>query len=294
MDFYVSWYYGDPLYQLYDDECYLLVSPTSVSSRWSLREFPRMPRRVMIDSGGYRYMIAGGKLPTPHDAFEKQLRILGEAQIPAILCALDYPMAEPSLDPNELDRRITETIANAYEFRLLADQYGSGREIEFMAIIQGYDPASVTYCAHELKAMGFTAYGIGSLAGLRHHDETLSRVKAAISVVGQGVHVFGLSSIRTIRALKQIGVKSIDSSRPVKSAAYNEVLYSHPFRRFGVLVGDQTTGIVPKRRCLSQPLPCTCPVCQRKDTDILRVGDRKPIGLRAVHNYFHMKWAITR
>jgi tRNA-guanine family transglycosylase len=201
-------------------------------------------------------------------------------------------MAEPDLSSNELDRRITQTIANAYEFRLLADMYDLDREVDFMAIIQGYDQASITHCAQELKAIGFRFYGVGSLAGLQKYQQTLDRVGAAVAVVGQGVHVFGVSGIKTIRALKRIGVTSIDSSRPAKSAAYNELLYARPFRRYGILVDGQPTGTIRKRKCLAKPLPCECPVCQRNISDILQVGRREFIRLRAVHNYYQMKWAI--
>jgi hypothetical protein len=34
-------------------------------------------------------------------------------------------------------------------------------------------------------------------------------------------------------------------------------------------------------------------VCQQNSKDILEVGERKYIALRAVHNYFQMRWAIT-
>jgi tRNA-guanine family transglycosylase len=248
----------------------------------------------MIDSGGYRYMITGGKLPSPREAFEAQLRILDKTRIPTILCALDHPMAESGLDSNELDRRITQTIANAYEFRLLVDTYGLDQEVESMAIVQGYDPMSIAHCAQELKAIGFRLYGVGSLAGLQKYQQTLYRVRAAVAVVGKGVHVFGVSSIRTIRALMRIGVSSIDSSRPAKSAAYNELLYARPFRRLGILVDGQPTGTIRKERCLTKSLPCECPICQQNSQDILQVGKRDFIRLRAIHNYYQMKWAIKQ
>ena len=293
MEFYVSWYYGDPFYQQYDGRCAMLISPTSVSGRWTLRQFPQLPHRLMIDSGGYRYMVTGGRLPSPRQAFENQLRLLDRADVPVTLCALDHPLAGAGLDPNELDRRIHTTIANAYEFRRLVDLYGLAHEIEPLAVIQGYDPDSVAYCARELQAIGFAAYGVGSLAGLQRPREILERVRTAISVVGPGIHVFGLSSIRTIRALGKIGVGSIDSSRPARSAAYNEVLYAHPFRRYGILVDGQATGIIPSRRCLVEPLPCACPICREDGQAILQIGSREPIRRRAVHNYFQMKWAIA-
>lgn len=293
MKFYVSWYQGDPYYPLYDDECDLLISPTSVSRSWSLKRFPTPPRSLLIDSGGFRYTLGLEEIPTTRVVFEQQLHILDGLDIPTTLCALDFPLIGQDLTPNELDRRITLTIASAYDFKQLFEIYGLGDAFNSMAIIQGYNVPSITHCARELKTLGFDAYGVGSLAGLQIHQEILDRVGAAIAVVGKGVHLFGLSSIRTIRALKKMGAVSVDSARPAKAAAYNEILYNKPFRRYGILdPNGQTTGTIPVERCLDKPLPCDCPVCQRNSRDILRVGNRKHIRLRAVHNYFHMKWAI--
>jgi queuine/archaeosine tRNA-ribosyltransferase len=291
--FYVSWYHGDPLYQCYDDECCMLVSPTSVASDWTLRRLPALPRKVMIDSGGFRYMTVYNKMPTPREVFEQQLRMLKDTDVPATLCALDFPMAERNLSSNEWDRRLTQTLSFAYDFRRLIDLYRLDRDIEFMAIVQGYDVPSLVACARELKTMGFTSYGVGSLVGLYAFQEILDRVKAVISVVGEGVHVFGLSSTRTLRALARIGATSVDSSRPVKSAAYNEILYSKPFRRYGILGKDgEPTGIIPRMRCLSEPLNCDCPICRENASDILQVGDRRYIARRAIHNYYHFKASI--
>lgn len=289
MKFYVSWYHGDPLYQLYDDDCHMLVSPTSVSNIWTLERFPRLPREVMIDSGGFRYVSADEKAPTAKELFERQRRMLDGADIPATFCSLDFPLISPELSSNEKDHYIHSTIANAYEFKQLIEQHRLEKDLSFMAVIQGYDTASLRFCARELKAIGFSLYGIGSLAGLLDHKEILARVKAAMSVVGSALHVFGVSAIQTTRALKKMGVRSMDSSRPAKAAAYNEVLYSQPFRRFGILDYGEPTGIIPKERCLAEPLPCDCPICQEDSTAILKVGKRKYIALRAVHNYFHIK-----
>ncbi|MBU0496287.1 MAG: hypothetical protein KKA73_01580 [Chloroflexi bacterium] len=293
MRFYASWYPGDPFYPLYDHDCHVLISPTSVSGTWTLREFPRLPQSVMVDSGGYRYMSTRHQMPTTRDTFERQLGLLDGADVPATLCALDFPMAESGLSANERDRRLTLSLAYAYDLRTLVERHGLAGQIEFMLIVQGHDVATLTHCAREFKSLGFTSFGIGSLAGLQHYDETLARVQAVVSVVGPGVHVFGLSSVRTIRALARIGVASVDSSRPAKSAAYNEVLYSHPFRRYGILDDDgKPTGIIPKRRCLKEPLPCDCPVCREDPWAILRIGKRQHIVNRALHNYFHLKRAI--
>ena len=294
MRFYASWYYGDPPYQCYDPDCYLLISPTSVSGGWTLRDLAALPRGVMIDSGGFRYMSVQRKMPTPRQVFERQLRILDDVDIPVTLCALDFPMAERGLSSNDRDRRWTQTLAFAYDFRRLVDMYGLERDIDFMAIVQGHDVPTLIACATELKTMGFATYGVGSLVGLFDFQETIRRVQAVVSVVGCGVHVFGLSSVRTIHVLGQVGATSVDSSRPVKSAAYNEILYGSPFRRYGILGDDgEPTGIIPKARCLSGPLACDCPICQENAADILRVGDRRYIARRAIHNYYHFKACIN-
>lgn len=158
------------------------------------------------------------------------------------------------------------TIANAYEFKQLIEQHRLEKDLSFMAVIQGYDTASLRFYARELKAIGFALYGIGSQAGLLDHKEILARVRAAMSVVGNTLHVFGVSAIPTTLALKKLGIRSMDSSRPAKAAAYNEVLYSRPFRRFGILDNGEPTGIIPKERCLAKPLPCDCPICQEMST----------------------------
>ncbi len=297
MRFYVSWYYGDPLYQCYDPDCHMLISPTSVSREWTLRDLPVLPRHVMIDSGGFRYMTEQHKMPTARETFERQLQMLGDVDLPATLCALDFPMAERGLSSNEWDRRLTQTLAFAEELKRLIARHDLGKNVEWMVIVQGKDVPSLIFCAHELKAMGFTTFGVGSLVGLFDLHETVQRVQAVVSVVGAGVHVFGLSSAVVIRALSRVGVTSFDSSRPVKSSAYNEILYSypsqaHPLCRYGILDKGRATGIIPQARCLAHPLPCSCPICQQDPLEILRVGDRRAIDRRAIHNYFHFKASI--
>lgn len=81
------------------------------------------------------------------------------------------------------------------------------------------------------------------------------------------------------------------SARPAKAAAYNEVLYSNPYRRYGILEPPDVpiAGRIPKHRRLSKPLPCKCPVCKNGGSEILGVGKRPFIRARALHNYYHLK-----
>lgn len=295
MDFYVSWYLGDPFYSVYDDDCAMLVSITSVARDWTIDRFPRLPRRLMIDSGGYRFAIAPQEALSPAQVLKRQLDLLNGSSIPTIICARDYPILDKSLSSSERDRCITQTIAYAYELKNLIDREGIPSNVTPLAVVQGYDIDSLVYCAQELLAIGFPLYGIGSMAELRQHQLIMERVSAVGEVVGvKKLHVFGVSVIQTVQAFRKIGIHSIDSARPAKAAAYNEILYSDPYRRFGISEPHSTKKKrFPRHRRLSKPLPCDCPVCQEDARQILVTGRRENIRSRALHNYHHLKQVFT-
>jgi hypothetical protein len=151
MDFYVSWYPGDPDYPRHDDDCAMLISVTSVARDWSLSQFKILPRRLIIDSGGYRYAIAPQESISPPALFKRQLGILNQAPIEAIICARDYPVLDALLTSNQKDYCITQTIAYAYEFKQLTKKHCLPSHWRTMAIIQGYDEDSLIYCANGVK-----------------------------------------------------------------------------------------------------------------------------------------------
>lgn len=291
MDFYVSWYPGDPFYPSYDSDCALLVSIASVAKDWTIDRFPRLPKNLIIDSGGYRFAIAPQESLLPAQVLQRQLDLLNGYSIPTIICARDYPILNKSLNSSEKDQCITQTIAYAYELKNLIDRVGLPENVLPLAVIQGYDIDSLVYCAQELLAIGFPLYGIGSLAELRQHRPIMERVIAVGDVVGlEKLHIFGVSAVRTVQAFRKLRVHSIDSARPAKAAAYNQILYSNPYRQFGILEPDSAKKKrFPHHRRLSKPLPCDCPICQEDAGKILVTGKRDNIRSRALHNYFHLK-----
>lgn len=295
MDFYVSWYLGDPFYPVYDDDCAMLVSITSVARDWTIDRFPRLPKRLMIDSGGYRFAIAPQEALLPAQVLRRQLDLLNGLSIPTIICARDYPILDKSLGSSEKDWCITQTIAYAYELKNLIEREGIPSNVTPLGVIQGYDIDSLVYCAQELLAIGFPLYGIGSMAELRQHQLIMERVSAVGDVVGvEKLHIFGVSVIQTVQAFQKIGIHSIDSARPAKAAAYNEILYSNPYRRFGILEPHSAKKKrFPRHRRLSKPLPCDCPVCREDARQILVTGRRENIRSRALHNYHHLKQVFT-
>lgn len=295
MDFYVSWYPGDPLYPAYDPDCALLVSITSVAQDWTIDRLATLPRRLLIDSGGYRFAIAPDDALSPTQVLQRQLALLNGATIPTIICARDYPLLDKSISPNERDKSITQTIAFAYELKTLIVRNGLEHHVTPMAVIQGNDEDSLAYCTRELQAIGFPLYGIGSLAELRKHNLIMERVKVVADIIGpEKLHIFGVGVVQTAQTFRRMGFHSVDSSRPAKAAAYNEVLYSNPYRRFGILEPPSIPlkGRIASHKRLSTPLYCQCPVCQEDATRILGVGKRSHIRDRALHNYYHLKRAF--
>jgi tRNA-guanine family transglycosylase len=305
MEFYVSWSHSDPLYQLYDKRCSMLVSITAVSHIWQLSRFPKLPYHIMLDSGSYSYISNNLPLPTPKAIFHRQLRILDGLTIPAIICTVDHPILNKSMSLTEKNRAIDKTIGNAWELKaLVAEYYKSGNfdkqrqnYIKPLAVVQGYDLASLKYCARQLQAMGHNLFGIGSMAHLYNTKEIVHRVEAVQSIVGKPVHVFGISAIETMKRLREISVASVDSARPIKSAVYNAILYSEPFQRFGIAGSNFRSGetkFSPERLVNELSLACPCPVCNNSiNNDILKLGVRKYLLLRAVHNYYHIKKTIV-
>jgi 7-cyano-7-deazaguanine tRNA-ribosyltransferase len=292
MRFYVSWYPGDPDYPLYDDDCSMLISISSVARDWTIKQLPRLPKRLMLDSGGFRFATAPREAISPKQILLRQLSMLDGHEVPTIICARDYPILDMSASSNMKDKSITQTIAYAYELQNLIVQSGLPNHVTPMAVVQGYDADSIAYCARELKALGYPLYGIGSLAPLRQHGPIMDRVKAAASILGaENVHILGVSAIRTLQTLHELGIHSVDSTRPAKAAAYNEILYSRPFRRCGIFESDKEVqaGRLPRHRRLDKPLPCDCPVCKSDAESIMVVGKRENIRSRALHNYYHLK-----
>jgi|GEM_PF-983357 queuine/archaeosine tRNA-ribosyltransferase len=305
MDFYVSWSHSDPLYQLYDRQCSILISTVAASNSWQLSRFPILPHQVMLDSGSYSYVAHQLPLPTARTVFHRQLAILADCDIPAIICAVDRPMLEKSLSLTERNRAIDKTIANAWELKALMAAYYKNSTIDKhrrhlikpLAIIQGYDSASIRYCAKQLLSMRYSQFGIGSMAHLYDTKEIVKRVEIVQSVVGPSIHVFGVSAIETMKQLKEMGIASVDSARPIKAAIYNEIIYSEPYRRFGIAGShfqSDSTKFSPSRLVSHLSIACPCPVCHNSvNNDILRLGVRTYLLQRAIHNYYHIKKMIA-
>lgn len=293
MKFYAAWYPGDPNYAVHDSDCAMLISVTSVSRVWRLASLKALPQNLMIDSGGFRYATAESKPPSPKEVFRQQITMLGSVNRRVTLCALDHPILPNRLSSVQRDRAIYRTIANAYEFKRLANDTRHGKQITQLAIVQGYDIPSLRRCARELQKIGFDRYGIGSMAQLYHPDEIVARIRTVTDTLGQSVHVFGVSGIRFIREMIAAGAESIDSTTPVTSAKYNILIYSNPYRRLVIANSRAGRNVERGGERISQPLACDCPVCKSGESaELLQHGTRHHVYLRSLHNYWHLARAI--
>jgi 7-cyano-7-deazaguanine tRNA-ribosyltransferase len=293
MDFYISWSHSDPIYHYYFDRCNVLISPYGVNGNFNLGKWFKQPNKIIIDCGAYSYLNKSGKPANQTSIFKKQMRIIKGLNTSAIICHLDHPINPNESKQSQVFLSIERTIGNAYEFNMLLEKNGlkESKNIKPLAAIQGCDSASLSYCAEELKRIGFRTFGLGSLARLYNPNEILQRVKTVANIVGaENLHLFGFSRLDIIKELKALNLKSIDSSRPMKAAIHNSVFYSAPFRTYGIS-GSKNEASFGK--VLHKPLPCFCPACLENPNMLLQSGHNRATKARAIHNYHHLVKQFT-
>lgn len=288
MDFYVSWVAHDPEYQGYDQDCSLLVSPVAQPKSWSVKNFRTLPRKIMLDSGSFYLLRNPDSRKSATEILEGQLQFLSD-QWPLIeitICHLDHPIQ--GTDTKRCYDALETTIANAYELRALLLNHPLGQRlrerVRFLGVIQGVNQESIHYCARELVRVGiFDRFGLGSLAPLQHPTEIACRVRYALEIVDD-LHVFGVSSLSAMRQLSQLGVRSFDSSRPIRAAIHCTLLYGTPLRGYTIAgTLKRPAASIRKRK------PCACPVCNEHGRDLLRTGSKRFNNYRALHNYLALK-----
>lgn len=290
--FYVSWYPGDPIYPIHASDCSMLLSPTSVSDVWTVQRLSSLPARLIVDSGGYRYAASDDIPPTAATLLQRQIKIIANSRISTLLCALDTPLTLPQITPVQADQNIARTLAHAFEVHRLIQRRPLPSHCDLMAVVQGNDISTLRYCTRELKHMGYLNFGIGSLSRIFDTDEITARIEAVYSVVERPLHLFGIGSPNLLAHLPDQMIASVDSSRPAKAAACNEIFYSNPYRRYGIRRDGKPRANLSLERCLERSFPCICPVCQADTNAILEIGKRHHIRNRTLHNYFHLRAAI--
>lgn len=290
MDFFICWSDSDPIYQSFFGQCNVLISLSHVPLSWNVDRFSTMPAKMMVDSGSFASIGNPGRKPSQYQIFCQQINISKGSTVPTALCHLDVPLPPGDMDTLEVYRRIERTIANAYEFLHLFKSAGLPPNFKSLGVIQGNSYETISFCAHELVRAGFDYLGIGSLAMLYKNELILERVRAAARVAGSELHVFGISGIEIAAELISMGIRSIDSSRPMKAAMYHLIFYSRPFRRFRLKDAKNKD----RDPIIESPLPCDCPICKKNPALIFKAGEKKYHNMRAVHNYYHLRRELEK
>lgn len=291
MQYYISWTHSDPVYHEQLGPTPVLVSPPNVNLAWHVGMWSELPPALIIDSGAYQYHREARTVDAA-DAISRQLQIVADYKLPTLICHLDIPMAG-TRDLAELDRRVNRSLENA---RWLIDYVGAEglpAHIQLLGVIQGYDVERIYVVAQTLAEMGYTQFALGSLAGMSSsaRDELLRRAEAAVEAIGTSLHILGVSSVALLSELSRIGVRSADSSTPMREAWRGGIFYSRPFRRYKLPTAHFHEWIrtYSFAEILTEPLACDCPVCQEDPTRLMQPRGKTFINLRALHNCYHLQ-----
>lgn len=288
MKFYISWTNSDPIFSNYFNDCNMLISPHNTTSNFKLTSIDNYPMNIIIDSGAYYYLTTKNKLPSQKYVFERQMKMIKDYNGEGYICQLDQPVSPDKPTIEEVFSAVEKTLCNSYEFLELYNksELGYKSKLKPMGVIQGNDKNSIQFCASELKRVGYKKFGLGSLAPLFNKDKIIERIKFAVEIVGgENLHIFGISRMDTLVELKNLNIASFDSSRPIKSAIFNKIFYSNPFRTYMI---SKAKNSVKVGSVLDGPLKCECPICKKDPYLMFDIGRKKYVNARAMHNYYHM------
>lgn len=268
----------------------MLVGPPNVNLAWRASDWSTLPAALIIDSGAYQY-YKEDRHPNPAAVLERQRHMVDGVSIPVGLCHLDIPMLG-TRNVVELDRRVLQNLEHAQWLIDHLRDHPLPPNVHPIGVIQGYSVERVYIVARILAEMGYTSFALGSLAGLvaSSRDEVYRRVEAALEAVGPFLHILGVSSTEVLAKLATLGVQSADSGAPGHEAWRGGLFYSNPFRRYKVPSPHfkEWSRSYSFADILTEPLPCTCPVCREDSSRLLQPCGKEFIKLRAIHNYYHL------
>jgi hypothetical protein len=122
---------------------------------------------------------------------------------------------------DERRRRQEITLHNAEEF--LREHRALGLEWEPIGAVQGWDPASYARAAAETVRMGYDRIAIGGVVRTRTPEivailEAVHRAVRAETSRPVDVHVFGVARLGATADFVRLGVTSVDSASPLRTA----------------------------------------------------------------------------
>ncbi len=294
MKFFVSWSRRDPVFQEYDKECNILVSPANITQNWTISNWRTLPKILFIDSGAYS--IRSNEIPACEEIFNRQRTISKywpeDRKLfyshPDILIPHKAHFEDQSKIINlSLERAkryfdiITKSKCNAVP----------------IGVIHGFDEESILNTYYELLDIGYRYFALGSIGSRMSKNKELciNTIKIAQRYDIKPLHLFGITPINNDEVLNDIA--SFDNAAPSKLGFFGTVLYGSPLKRY-VIAPDAKQKYHDKcfsfRTSIPAPLPCECPICLVDPQRLIVKYGSKANQNRAIHNYFQLKWEIEK
>lgn len=230
---------------------------------------------IMTDSGAYQ-ILEYGSIDVDQDTIIKYQEAIGSD----IGVILDVPTGDVSYENAKYTVEVT--LKRALEALRLIE----GSNVEWVLPIQGGKHLDlVEYSARESsRIQGYSIYGIGSPTEFLEKYELTTVLKMVYSAKkwlpeAKPIHLFGAGHPLVLPFAVALGVDMFDS------ASY--ILYARDGRymtEYGVYRVEEL-----------DYLPCTCPVCSRREPrDFIEVDRIERTKLIALHNLYTIKRSIER
>ena len=291
MQFFVSWTRSDPIFQIFDSEANILVSPASVTKQWNISKWPCLPSQLFIDSGAYSKK---NRIPTSQEVLNNQIYISSNWRGNNNLY-FSHPdiLIPPKCTYKEKVNIIKHSLERAGEY--FQHLRKTKKDVIPVGVIHGFDEETILNSYFYLREIGYNHFALGSIGKMMSMNKKLC-MDAILFTESYDIgplHLFGITfPLNEKIAAKNI--KSFDSSSTVKLAIYGTVLYGVPLRRYVIsptkkqIFRDDYFGF---REKIDKPLPCECPICKTDNYGLLCKDQKTAKNNRIIHNYFQIKWA---
>lgn len=294
MEFFVSWTSRDPVFQEYDNEANILISPHFVNHSWTIENWKTTPARLFIDSGAYS---VNERHLSVEEVLKRQIHI-GQnwpTQKPLYFSHPDL-IIPLGLSFSGISKRIKESNERAKKYITFIRK----RKIKCkpVGVIHGFDEETILLSYQELLDVGYRYFAIGSLAIRITHSNTkcLKTIRTVCEVCKDPVHLFGIL-VPFHSFSEKVRLTSFDSAAPAKLGYFGTVLYGPQLNHF-IIAPNAKQRMRDKlwkfRKAIDEPLPCNCPICTSNYEKLNAKNDNQSKANRIVHNYFQVKWATQK
>jgi len=295
MKYFVSWTRRDPIFQEYDKQCNVLISPANVRLNWSIENWTKLPNELLIDSGAYSFR--NGQLPSCKEIFERQC-IIAKNWPTELKLYFSHPDLLIPLNTN-FQKRNKIINLNIKRSKVYFDIVAKSKiPIIPIGVIHGFDEESILATYFELREVGYRYFALGSI-GIRlsrYRELCINIIRTAQFYDIKPLHLFGITWPVKETDLPN-DISSFDSSVPAKLGFFGTVLYGSPLKRYVIapnarqIYHDKSFSF---RESIPEPLPCECPVCKVDPTKLISKYSTESNQNRTIHNYFQIKWEIEK